>query len=144
MSKSLWVMFAGIISFEGPPQFSWSLIAWDSWIIVSAWPWMISVGHFTFFITSIFSKRSRTSRLAKVPRNVLTAYFKEVYGESRINAYMLGYSAANAQAGPEPIDLPINMISLYSYFKYLTRNYITSSAFNWMVSASEHSVLYIP
>ena len=78
ISKSLCVILAGIISFEGPPQFSCRRIAWDSWITVSAYPWIISVGHLTFLITSSFWNLSLTSILANVPSNDLTAYLREV------------------------------------------------------------------
>jgi len=109
-------------SLEGPPQFSCNDIACDSCSRVSACPWMIKVGQRTFLITSMFSNRSLTSILTSDPSSVLTAYLRDEYGESRISAYMLGLSAAKAQVGPEPMDLPIKIISFISYFSFRIKN----------------------
>ena len=83
---------------------------------------MIRVGHLTFSIIFKFSKRSLTKRLGKDPSIVLTAALNEVYGESRIRAATLGYSTASAQHGPEPIDLPIKIMSFALYLSFLIRN----------------------
>ena len=139
MSKSLWVMLAGIISFDGPPQLSCNEIACDSCSRVSAYPWMINVGQRTFLITSIFSNRSLTSMLTSDPSSVLTACFSDEYGDNKISAYMPGLSAASAQVGPDPIDLPIRMMSLKSYLSYLTKNWTTSSESSLIASASGDS-----
>ena len=80
-------------------------------MIVSACPWIIRVGARTLSISFRFSNLSLTNRLGNVPSIVLTHAFSDVYGESRISEEMLGYSTASAQHGPDPIDLPIRIIS---------------------------------
>lgn len=141
ISKSLWVIFAGMISFDGPPQFSCREIACDSCSRVSAYPWIIKVGQRTLLMTSMFSNLSRTSMLAREPSNVRTACFKEEYGEIRIRAWMPGLSAASAQVGPDPIDRPIRIMSFKSYLSCRVKNYSTSSESSLIVSASGDSDL---
>lgn len=113
MSQLLCVIPAGMINFDGPPQFRYSSIEWDSGITVSACPWMISVGHWTCSMSRWFSNLSRTISEAKVPSSVFTACLSEVYGDMRTRADMDGYSTARAQQGPEPMDRPIRIMSFW-------------------------------
>ena len=78
MSNSLWVIVFGIISFEGPPQFICKCYECENGISLSLYPWTISVGQLTFYITSIFLNLSFTSSDGIDPRRDLTASFKEV------------------------------------------------------------------
>jgi len=77
--------------------------------------------------------------LTSDPSSVLTACFSDEYGDNKISAYMPGLSAASAQVGPDPIDLPIRMMSLKSYLSYLTKNWTTSSESSLIASASGDS-----
>ena len=113
-------------------------------MIASACPWIIRVGHLTFSISFKFSNLSLTNRLGSVPSIVLTAAFSEVYGERRMSEEMLGYSTASAQLGPDPIDLPIKIMSLALYRNYFVRNCMIRCEFVRIVSAFADSVLYTP
>lgn len=113
MSNSLWVIFLGIINFDGPPQFMWSYWECEWGIRLSHYPWTISVGQVTFLIASMFWNLSLTSIDGSDPNKDHTASFNEVYGESKIKADGLDIDERK-QAGPDPIDLPNKIISFAS------------------------------
>ena len=93
---------------------------------MSHYPWIISVGQDTCSIVDKLSKRSLTRREGKEPRRDFTAFLREVKGEMRTRAGLSGYLEARVQAGPDPIDLPIRIMSLSLYFSTLTRYWNTS------------------
>lgn len=123
ISNSLWVIFFGIISLEGPPLFWCRVYAWLKGINLSLYPCTISIGQVTFFIISWLMNLSLTIAEGNDPNKDLTAFFNEVYGESNIK--LEGFEVdASIQEGPDPIDLPNTTISLESYFILLrTKSY---------------------
>ena len=97
--------------------------------ILSYIPWRITDGHLTPFTTSILLKRSSRRKSAILPHSWRAIWVTDLIGLIKIKQRGL-YFAAKWQAGPEPIDLPLMIISWWLIFKYLLTKLKTISASN--------------
>ena len=78
MSNTLCVMFFGMMNLDGPPQLLCSCYECVYGMSVSLCPCMISVGHVTLFIYSLFCSRSLTIIDGIDPNKDLTASLRDV------------------------------------------------------------------
>lgn len=142
-SKSLCVILGArwIIAFDLSVTASYNNYPCSQGIIVSYFPWIIRIGHWIFFIFSIFLNLSDNKKL-NFPQTFDATLRIDVKGLINITAPGLR-TLAKWHTGPDPMDLPYKIIfSGLILNTPVTKSNTISASFN--IFSSLVYPLYIP